>query len=205
MDIVRISPAAPEFAAPPAEPMTLVRAWFANASANNVDEPGAMALATADAVGRASNRIVKLLELRDDGVTFTSHSGSVKGRQLAQTGFASGVIYWRETCRQLILSGPTRPLPEEESDAIWAARPSGTHPISVLSEQSRLLLDEAALRQRAAGLARSGKPLKRPDTWIGYILEPTSIEFWQADPERLHQRLLYERKMVGWKTSRLQP
>jgi len=205
MDIVRISPAAPEFAAPPAEPMALIRAWFDSASANKVNEPGAMALATADATRQVSNRIVKLLELRDEGVIFTTHSGSVKGRQLAETGFASGVLYWRETCRQLILSGPTKPLPDEESDALWAARHPSSYPMSTLSQQSQPLHDEDALRQRAAALASSGEVLARPNAWKGYIIEPVAIEFWQADPDRLHQRLLYERTEVGWCTTRLQP
>lgn len=205
MDILRVSPPAPEFAAPPADPIALLRQWYEHALASKVDEPGAMALATADRSGRATNRIVKLLELRDQGVTFTSHSGSVKGRQLAETGYACGVMYWRETCRQLILSGPTRPLPDHESDAMWAARAPATYPMSVLSEQSQPLLDEDALRSYAAELARSGAPLPRPDTWKGYILEPTVIEFWQADPDRLHQRLLYERTESGWRTTRLQP
>ncbi|MCX5339641.1 phenazine biosynthesis FMN-dependent oxidase PhzG [Streptomyces atratus] len=197
---------AEEFSTPPAEPMDLLQAWFDSAVANAVREPGALALASADARGHASNRIVQVLTVRDTGLVFASHADSRKGRDLAETGWASGVFYWREAGRQVSVSGPTRPLPDEESDALWAARPVGTHPMSVASHQSAPLLDEDALREQARELGRGGSALPRPDRWLGYLLEPASVEFWQADQEdRLHQRLHYERDGSGWRTGRLQP
>ncbi|MGW6569656.1 phenazine biosynthesis FMN-dependent oxidase PhzG [Streptomyces sp. NPDC054975] len=198
--------AAEEFSTPPAEPMKLLQAWFDSAVADAVREPGALALASADARGQASNRIVQVLAVRDTGLVFASHADSRKGRDLAETGWASGVFYWREAGRQVIVSGPTGPLPDEESDALWAARPAGAHPMSVLSHQSAPLLDEDALREQARELARAGAALPRPDRWLGYLLEPASVEFWQADQEdRLHRRLCYQRDGSGWRTGRLQP
>lgn len=195
-----------EFAAPPADPMGLLQAWFDSAVANAVREPGALALASADARGRASNRIVQVLAVRDTGLVFASHADSRKARDLAETGWSSGVFYWREAGRQVSVSGPTRPLPDEECDALWAARPVGAHPMSVASHQSAPLLDEDALREQARELGRGGSGLPRPDRWLGYLLEPASVEFWQADQEdRLHQRLRYESDGSGWLTSRLQP
>ncbi|MEU6894893.1 phenazine biosynthesis FMN-dependent oxidase PhzG [Streptomyces sp. NPDC046557] len=197
---------ATEFSTPPAEPMDLLRAWFDTAVANAVREPGALALATANARGHASNRIVQVLTIRDTGLVFASHADSRKGRELAETGWASGVFHWREAGRQVSVSGPTRPLPDEESDALWAARPVGTHPMSVASHQSAPLLDEDALRERARELGRGGVTLPRPVRWLGYLLEPASVEFWQADQfDRLHRRLRYERDGRGWRTGRLQP
>lgn len=198
-------PVATEFSTPPEEPMGLVRAWFDSAVEQAVREPGAMALGSADARGHASNRIVQVLEVRDTGLVFASHAGSRKGRDLAETGWASGVLYWREAARQVIVTGPTHPLPDAESDALWAARPIGTHPMSVLSQQSAPLLDEAALRAQALELGRAGSALPRPVAWLGYLLEPAVVEFWQSDPDRLHQRLRYERDGPGWRTDRLQP
>ncbi|MEU0369310.1 phenazine biosynthesis FMN-dependent oxidase PhzG [Streptomyces sp. NPDC006283] len=198
-------PQAHEFSAPPAEPMGLLQAWFDRAVANAVREPGALALASADARGHASNRIVQVLAVRDTGLVFASHADSRKGRDLAETGWASGVLYWREAGRQVIVAGPTRPLPDEQSDALWAARPVGTHPMSVASHQSAPLLDEDALRKQALELGRAGSALPRPARWLGYLLEPASVEFWQADPDRLHQRLRYERDGPGWRAGRLQP
>ncbi|MFD5105067.1 phenazine biosynthesis FMN-dependent oxidase PhzG [Streptomyces cinereoruber] len=198
--------AAEEFTTPPAEPMALLKAWFDGAVADAVREPGALALATVDAHGDVSGRIVQTLEIRATGLVFTSHTDSRKGRDLAESGRASGVFYWREAGRQVSVSGRARPLPGAESDALWAARPVSTHPMSVLAHQSAPLLDEDALRERARELARDGTALPRPDRWVGYLLEPASVEFWQIEPEdRLHRRLRYERDGSGWRTNRLQP
>lgn len=205
MSAVTPPPEASEFSSPPAEPMGLVRAWFDSAVENAVREPGALALGTADAQGHASNRIVQVLAVRDTGLVFTSHAGSGKGRDLAETGWASGVLYWREASRQVIVTGPTHPLPDAESDALWVARPVSTHPMSVASQQSAPLLDEDDLRARAQELGRTGLALPRPAAWMGYLLEPAMVEFWQADPDRLHQRLRYERAGLSWRTDRLQP
>lgn len=198
---------AEEFTAPPAEPMELLQAWFDSAVADAVREPGALALATVDAHGHVSNRIVQVLKIRTTGLVFASHSDSRKGRDLAETGRASGVFYWREAGRQVSVSGPTRPLPDEESEALWAARHVSTHAMSVASHQSAPLLDVDTLRERARALGRDGSALPRPDSWLGYLLEPASVEFWQADPEdRLHHRLRYERDgSGGWSAGRLQP
>lgn len=189
----------------PPEPMPLVQAWFESAVAHPVREPGAMALASAGAGGEVSNRIVQVLAVRDTGLVFASHAGSRKGRDLAETGWASGVLYWREAARQVIVTGPTAPLPEAESEALWAARPPSTHPMSVLSQQSSPLLDEEELRAQARELARVGTALPRPAAWVGYLLEPASVEFWQTDPDRLYHRLRYDRDGPGWRTQRLQP
>lgn len=199
-------PTAPEFGAPPSEPMSLLRAWLDKARAADVQDPQHMALATADGRGRASNRTVSLIAVRDTGIVFASHSDSPKGRDLAETAWASGVLYWREVVRQVIVSGPARPLPSDESDRLWAERPTAMHPMSVLSKQSTPLHDEASLRTRAQELARTGEPLPRPVTWIGYLLQPAAVEFWQSgDPDRLYQRLQYERDDGGWRSCRLQP
>ncbi|MEU6408054.1 phenazine biosynthesis FMN-dependent oxidase PhzG [Microbispora sp. NPDC046933] len=196
---------AEEFSAPPAEPMGLLKTWFDGAVADGVRQPGALALATTDAGGRVTNRIVAVLAVRDDGLVFASHADSRKGRDLAETGRASGVLFWREAGRQVIVTGAARPLPDAESDALWAARPLDTHPMSVASHQSAPLLDEEALRQKARQLGSAGVALPRPDRWLGYLLEPASVEFWQADPERLHRRLRYERDGSAWQAGRLQP
>lgn len=185
--------------------MALVRVWYEQAVDQMVSEPGAMALGTADAGGHASNRIVQVLAVRQTGLVFATHADSRKGRDLAEKGWASGVLYWREAARQVIVTGPTKPLPANESAALWAARPISTHPMSVLSRQSAPLLDEDNLRARALELGRAESALPRPAAWLGYLLAPASVEFWQSDPDRLHQRLRYERDGPGWRTDRLQP
>ncbi|WP_392423638.1 phenazine biosynthesis FMN-dependent oxidase PhzG [Barrientosiimonas humi] len=195
-----------EFDAPPADPVNLLREWLAAAISKGVRDPHHMALATADAQGRASNRTVAVSSIRDEGVVFATHNDSPKGRDLAETGWASGLLYWREASRQVIVTGPTSPLPSSESDRLWAERPIAMHPMSVASKQSAPLEDEASLRARARELGRLGKPLPRPATWVGYLLTATTLEFWQSgDPDRFYLRLLYRHGPSGWRASRLQP
>ncbi|SCF09261.1 Pyridoxamine 5'-phosphate oxidase [Micromonospora matsumotoense] len=193
------------FDTPPDEPMGLLRTWLDAARADAVREPGALALATADTDGRPSTRIVQVLAVRDTGLVFASHADSRKGRELAANRWAAGVFYWREVARQVVVSGPTGPLSADEADALWVARPAAAHPMSVASQQSAPLTEEDALRERARKLGEDGVPLPRPAAWLGYLLEPESIEFWQSDPGRLHRRLRFDRDGTGWRSGRLQP
>ncbi|MER6710978.1 phenazine biosynthesis FMN-dependent oxidase PhzG [Streptomyces sp. NPDC000877] len=195
----------PEYDDPPAEPMPIVHQWITEATARGVREPRALALATADSRGRASNRIVSVTDVTARGLVFASHSTSQKGREIAATGWASGVLYWRETGQQLILSGPVAQLSDAASDALWSGRPIPMHPMSAASRQSEPLPDAAALRAEADRLAAPGTPLPRPARFVGYLLDPVAVEFWCADSDRLHRRLRYDRHDRAWRTSRLQP
>lgn len=194
------------FTVPPDEPMATLVAWFDEAKATGVREPGVLALATASAAGRVSNRAVQTIRIDGDGLVFTSHAGSQKGRDIADTGWSSGVLYWREQGRQVVLTGETAPMSAERSDSLWYARPVSTHPMSVAAVQSAPLDDEEKLRAEALRLGESGQALPRPDQWLGYLLAPSTVEFWQAAPDRLHARLRYDRTDDGaWTWTRLQP
>ncbi|MEU3509510.1 phenazine biosynthesis FMN-dependent oxidase PhzG [Streptomyces longwoodensis] len=198
----------PEFLQPPDEPMGLLTSWLESSVAHGVREPRALALATADARGRSSCRIVAVNSVTDAGLVFITHADSQKGRELAENPWASGVLYWRETSRQITLAGPVRRLADTEAETLWYARPVFTHAMSTVSRQS-LPLDGpdhiAELRARALHLGESQRPLPRPESFAAYRLEPTSIEFWANGTDRLHERLRYERSDGGWQISRLQP
>ncbi|MFI7386507.1 phenazine biosynthesis FMN-dependent oxidase PhzG [Streptomyces sp. NPDC049813] len=202
----------PEFLAPPPEPMPLLTAWLAACDAQGVREPRALALATADARGRTSSRVVVLTSVTVAGLVFTSHADSRKGRDLAAVPWASGVLYWRETSRQVTVAGPVRRLPDADAGALWDARPVFTHAMSTLSRQSRPLRDLThvdELRARARALGDEARPLPRPSAYTAYRLEPAVVEFWSNGTDRLHERLRYERAgdpATGpWTASRLQP
>ncbi|MEV7779600.1 phenazine biosynthesis FMN-dependent oxidase PhzG [Kitasatospora sp. NPDC088351] len=198
----------PEYAQPPAEPVGLLRGWLADAVGNGVREPLALALATADAAGRASTRIVVINKVTDRGFVFITHAGSRKGRDLAVNPWASGVLYWRETSQQIMVDGPVVRLSDAEADALWRARPVFTHAMSTASRQSEPVSgpDEVeALRKRALELAESGTPLPRPEGFAGYELRFDSVEFWANGSDRLHERLRYDRDGEGWRAGRLQP
>ena len=195
----------PEYDSPPAEPMDLVRQWVAAATAAGVREPLALALATAGRDGCISSRTVSIVEVAVAGLVFTTHDSSRKGREIAESGWSSGLLYWRETGQQLSLSGPVVLLPAAEADRLWAARATPLHAMSTASRQSDPLDDVAALRAEAERLAAIGEPLPRPARFAGYRLEPAAVEFWSAADDRLHRRLRYDLTPTGWHVARLQP
>ncbi|MFB8379063.1 phenazine biosynthesis FMN-dependent oxidase PhzG [Streptomyces rubiginosohelvolus] len=198
----------PAFEDPPAEPVALLRAWLTEAVRREVREPRALALATADADGRPSTRIVVAGEVTDRGLVFLTHRGSRKGHELAVNPWASGVLYWRETSQQISVSGPVTPLSDEAVEALWRARPVFTHAMTTASRQSEPLdgpEDVAALRARALELAREGRALPCPPTFAAYELRFDRVEFWADGRDRLHERLQYEREGGQWRVVRLQP
>ncbi|RSS80755.1 phenazine biosynthesis FMN-dependent oxidase PhzG [Streptomyces sp. WAC06614] len=195
----------PEYDDPPAEPMALVWQWLAEAVRRGVREPRSMALATATPEGHASNRIVTITRETPDGLVFTTHSTSRKGRELAATGWASALLYWRETGQQIMLGGPVTALDPAESDALWTARPVPLHSMTAASRQSEPIEDLETLRDEAYRLLGTGRPLPRPERFTGYLLEPAEVEFWSAASDRLHRRLSYTRVDGRWRTARLQP
>ncbi|MFJ9055670.1 MULTISPECIES: phenazine biosynthesis FMN-dependent oxidase PhzG [unclassified Streptomyces] len=195
----------PEYAVPPEEPMDLLGRWVSEAVESGVREPLALALATADKHGRPSSRTVSVIDVSARGLLFTSHSTSQKGREIAETGWASGLLYWRETGQQLAVSGPVVLLEESEADRLWDSRPVPLHSMSTASWQSEPLDDIALLQAEADRLSEGGSPLPRPARYTGYRLEPDTVEFWSAAEDRLHRRLRYDRTPEGWRTTRLQP
>ncbi|MFF8382597.1 phenazine biosynthesis FMN-dependent oxidase PhzG [Streptomyces kanasensis] len=198
----------PEYVAPPPDPLALLGGWLEEAEGHRVREPRALALATADVRGRTSSRIVVLNRLTRTGLVFATHLGSRKGRELESNPWASGVLYWRETSRQVVVAGPVERLPEAETEALWTARPPFTHAMSTASRQSEPLnglQDVSELRERAGLLAGAGRPLPRPPAFVAYELRPVEVEFWANGHDRLHERLRYDRSGPGWAVSRLQP
>ena len=195
----------PEFDAPPAQPLGLLGEWIAAARERGVREPLAVTLATADADGRPSSRVLLIKELDETGLVFTSFTGSRKGRELAERPFGSITFYWRETLQQITVSGPVQTLTAAESDRLFDERPLAARATTAVSRQSRPLEDEARLKADAAELIATGE-VTRPTEWTGYRLIPDTIEFWYGSPDRLHRRLRYElTSPTTWTHRRLQP
>jgi dihydrophenazinedicarboxylate synthase len=199
----------PEFDAPPAEPLGLLRSWLDCAVAREVRESHAAVLATADLDGRPSGRVLLVKELDGRGLVFAGFQGSRKGRDLANRPYASLTFYWRETLQQIIVAGVVEILSAGESDQLFDERPLAARATTAVSRQSQPLEDEADLRARAAALIAAGEPVSRPAGWSGYRLVPDTVEFWYGSPDRLHRRLRYE-LLPGdgvrvWSHARLQP
>lgn len=194
----------PEFDAPPDEPLPLLESWLQAAQARGVREPRALALATADAAGRPSNRIV-LLKGASPSIVFAFSANSRKGRDLAANPRAAGTLYWRETLQQVVIEGPVERMSATESDELFAERPPSGQATTVASHQGEELDDPARLRREADALMQSDESLSRPEDWGGYRLDPDLIEFWHGSPDRLHRRLLYMKTDGRWVHRRVQP
>jgi pyridoxamine 5'-phosphate oxidase len=204
---------------PPADPVRAAAQWLGEAEAVGRRNANAMALASVDADGRPSVRMVLLKELAPLGyAVFYTNYGSRKGAELASTRTAAAVLYWHELGRQVRFEGPVVRSPDAESDAYFASRPRPSQINAWSSEQSRPLLDPAALEERAAQVAATSpadRSLARPEYWGGFRLWLETVELWVEGRNRFHERVRYQRPLDArdahtfepgqWSWQRLQP
>lgn len=189
-----------------AEPMPALRRWLEHAHAAGVPEPNAMSLATADADGRPSLRMVLLKEAATEGAVFYTNHRSRKGRELAVNPWAAACLYWHPVHRQVRLEGPTERLPDADADAYFRTRPRGSQLAAWASHQSEPEANRAALEARVAEVGRRYPgEVPRPPHWGGYRLRPRAVEFWQGRPDRLHDRVIYRWRDDRWQVERLDP
>ncbi|TAL78923.1 MAG: pyridoxamine 5'-phosphate oxidase [Burkholderiaceae bacterium] len=188
-----------------ATPLKQFSKWFDEAMHAGVPEPNTMTLATADANGRPSARIVLLKGLSDEGITFFTNYDSRKGRDLAVNPQASLLFFWEPMERQVRIEGRVEKISAEKSDEYYKSRPLGSRIGAWASPQSQPITHEE-LEKRNEELTRSlGTEPARPPYWGGYLLKPDYVEFWQGRPSRLHDRLAYTRNGSAWIQSRLAP
>ena len=168
----------------------------------------AMTLATVDAEGQPSARVVLLKGVDERGFVFFTNYESRKGQELAGHPQAALVFYWGEHVRQVCVTGAVTKLTEAESDAYFKTRPRGSQLEAWASQQSSVVADRAALeaRWREMEARFAGKDVPRPPFWGGFRLAPARIEFWQGRPNRLHDRFRYTRQPdKTWRIERLSP
>ena len=189
-----------------ADPLTQVLDWYELARAEGVAEPEAAALATATPDGRPSVRMVLVRGIDERGVAFYTNRESRKGRELAANPYGAIAIHWHLLQRQIRLEGPVEQLSDEESDAYFASRPYGSRLSAWASDQSRVIPDYETLERRVVdAAAQYPVDVPRPAYWGGYLLRPQTVEFWQGQVARLHDRFRYTRDGGGWRLERLAP
>lgn len=189
----------------PANPLVLFDQWMEEAIMKNVSEPNAMTLATATPEGKPNARIVLLKELTHGRFVFYTNYESQKGRELEANPNAALVFLWLELQRQVRVSGWVEKVSADTSDAYFAQRPRESRIGAVISPQSRPIGRRDELEKAFIELNNQTDPVQRPEHWGGYQLWPEQIEFWQGRENRLHDRLLYERKDRSWEIIRLAP
>jgi pyridoxamine 5'-phosphate oxidase len=188
------------------DPLAQFRNWFA-AAAEVVRLPEAAAVATADAAGHPSVRMVLVKAWDGRGFVFHTDYDSRKGQELAANPQGALLFHWDPLGRQVRLEGPVERLSPEESDCYFQTRPRGGQIGAHASDQSRPIGSRSDLDTKVAEVATryEGGPVPRPASWGGFLLRPEVYEFWQNRDDRLHDRIRYRRRDDGWVIDRLQP
>ena len=187
-------------------PIDQFQLWLQDAIDLPVAEPTAMALATANAHGKPSSRIVLLKGLDHRGFVFYTNYDSRKGQELRQQACASLLFFWQPLERQVRIEGVSEKVTDQESDEYYHSRPLGSRIGAWASAQSQPVT-VPALQSRVEQLsAQYGDTPPRPPHWGGYRLVPDYFEFWQGRPSRLHDRLVYKPSADNaWTIERISP
>lgn len=189
------------------DPHALFDAWLRDAEGSEPNDPNAVALATADASGRPSVRMVLLKGHDARGFVFYTNLGSRKGEQLAANPHAALCFHWKTLRRQVRIEGRHEPVSDAEADAYFASRSRDSQLGAAASDQSRPLDKRETFESRVEALrAQLGnRPVPRPAHWHGTRVVPDLIEFWEDRAARLHHRRLFTRNGEGWTEGLLYP
>jgi pyridoxamine 5'-phosphate oxidase len=190
-----------------ADPHKIFEEWLAEARLAEPNDPTAMALATADAGGRPSVRMVLMKGHDARGFVFYTHQDSRKGEELAANPRAALLFHWKSLRRQVRIEGPVEPVADDEADAYFATRARDSQLGAWASDQSRPLDARATFEARYLAMKDrfEGGDVPRPPRWSGWRVVPDRIEFWNDRAHRLHERRLFTRGDESWSEGLLYP
>lgn len=188
----------------PSEPLALLTTWLLEAIESGVAQPHAMVLSTVSAEGVPSARTLLLKDVTTEGVWFASLSSGPKGTDIAATGRVALTLYWREQGRQVRITGTAKAGPREVSEGDFLARHPKARAEAIAGAQSTPIVDGAAALERANRKIDS-EPEYVPGDWTAYVVSPSTVEFWQAGPDRNQTRLLYAGAGEEWSKQLIWP
>ncbi|MCB9991063.1 MAG: pyridoxamine 5'-phosphate oxidase [Rhodospirillales bacterium] len=191
----------------PDQPLALFHQWFAEAEQSEPVDANAMSVATIDADGTPSVRILLLKALDDRGFVFYTNKQSRKGDALGANPLAALCFHWKSLGRQVRIEGTVEHVSDEEADSYFATRPEGSRIGAWASQQSRQLDSRSTLEKAVADRTAEyeGQTIPRPPHWGGYRVIPNRIEFWHEGQYRLHTRLIYTKQGGDWAKQMLFP
>lgn len=190
------------------DPIAVFAEWLAEAEAAEPADPNAMALATVDADGLPDVRMVLLKSFDENGFVFYTSRESAKGQELTACPKAALCFHWKSLARQVRVRGVVEEASAAEADAYFASRPKGSQIGAWASQQSQPIESRFALEKAVAKYAAKFglRAVPRPPYWGGYRIKPSSIEFWQAQTFRLHDRIVFTTGPdSAWQRQRLYP
>ncbi|MGZ2412644.1 pyridoxamine 5'-phosphate oxidase [Sphingomonas sp. F9_3S_D5_B_2] len=189
------------------DPLHLFGDWLAEARESEPNDPEAMALATADAAGNPSVRMVLLKDHGPEGFVFYTNRHSAKAQQLENNPRAALLFHWKSLRRQVRVEGGVEQVSNEQSDAYFASRSRDSQLGAWASDQSAPLDDRSTFERKFEEVKHrfDGAPVPRPPHWGGYRVVPERIEFWSDRPYRLHERRLFTRSGGTWAEGLLYP
>jgi pyridoxamine 5'-phosphate oxidase len=181
--------------------------WFREAEDAGLYQPEAMVVSTVDGSGAPSSRFVLLRGHDRRGFRFFTDFASAKAADLEDNPRVALLFPWNELWRQIRIAGTVTRVDDDEADEYWASRPRGSQVAAVASDQSSPIASRAALETRFDEVDREheGRRVPRPATWGGFVVAPSSFEFWQGRENRFHDRLRFRSVGEGWVVERLQP
>ena len=188
-------------------PFTLFQSWYDEAASAEINDPDAIALASVDASGMPSVRMVLLRQWSDEGFFFFTNYESRKSDELLATGKAAFCLHWKSLRRQIRVTGAVSKASAERSDAYFVSRGRGSRIGAWASAQSRPLASREVLAAEVAAVEkRFPDDVPRPPHWGGFQIVPQEIEFWHDGEHRLHDRFRFTRNSKGgWDIQRLNP
>jgi len=189
------------------DPFTQFGAWMAEALNSQVLDATAMLLATADANGRPSSRVVLLKSFDENGFVFYTNYNSKKATDIAENPQVSLHFFWPDLERQLIIKGTAERISRGESEEYFNSRPGDSKLGAWASKQSSVVASREQLETQFADAEKhfGGQEIPCPPFWGGFRVTPMSFEFWQGRASRLHDRICYERRGDDWSIVRLSP
>lgn len=190
------------------DPIDRFRQIFDLAKEKVTVDPTATTLSTCTRDGYPSSRVVLLKDITEQGFVFFTNYHSRKSREMTDNPHVSLCFYWPEINHQVRVEGTVSKISMRDSDAYFETRPRLSQISAWASDQSQPLRSRQDLLARAADLETKyqDQPVPRPSFWGGYLVRPTTIEFWINGEFRLHDRFLYTRESTGtWFIQRLNP